>query len=93
MQKRQFALFLLSPLFEHHGQGLAFFHGRLEYIFHARLLREVRGKRLGPIGKRLIPRDIGMHGFICDEYIAAPVENKHRLIHEANKRLEEFSRR
>lgn len=34
-----------------------------------------------------------MHGFICDEYIAAPVENKHRLIHEANKRLEEFSRR
>ena len=34
-----------------------------------------------------------MHGFICDEYIAAPVENKHRLFHEANERLEEFGRR
>ena len=34
-----------------------------------------------------------MHGLICDEHIAALVENKHRLLHEANERLEEFRRR
>lgn len=93
MQKRQRALFLLSPILEHHGQGLPFFHGRFEHIFHARLLREICGKRLRPVGKCLITRDVGMHGFICDEHIAAPVENKHRLFHKADKRLEEFRRR
>ena len=28
-----------------------------------------------------------MHGLICDEHIAALVENEHRLFHEANERL------